>query len=270
MIRDESGAALGELLVVLVISGMLLAGTIGMVHTTVRLLNAAPTDTNPHSYGALASAVAALETRATGQQSCTNPAAATTRTDCLDVTNNDARPVPPGARPGVCWVIVIEDPAGADGRRLECWELQTETGELVAHRYTHNETDNDAKLLPPEQVRDLLSIGTWQSTAAETLPLVSGLASVEWRCLTAAEVVARAAFLADPDNSPPLVLVDGSCKRTGSPASVELVACAAIRPDQRPTLDDIPLCDGNTVPRLDQPEPRPGEGYAMPALAVAL
>lgn len=233
MIRDESGTTLPELLVVLVISGMLLSGMIGMVYATVRLLNAAPTDTNPHTYGAVATAVARLETRATGQQSCNNPTGEPTRTDCLDVRTNPAMPLPATQPGGVCWVVTIDDPddPDADRRRLECWELQPATGELVAHRYTHNETDNDAKLLPPEQVRDLLTIDDWGTVPAETLPLASGLAAAAW---------------------------------TGP----QLAPCAAIRPDQRPTLDTIPLCDGNEVSRFAQPEPQPGEGYPMPPLLV--
>lgn len=239
MIRDESGTTLPELLVVLVISGMLLSGMIGMVYATVRLLNAAPTDTNPHTYGGVATAVARLETRATGQQSCNNPTGEPTRTDCLDVTNNPAMPLPatePQTPPGgVCWVVTIENPGG-DGRRLECWELQPATGELVAHRYLHAElapTDDDPDaLLSGAALQDRLEITVWQTTPAETLPLASGLAAAAW---------------------------------TGP----QLAPCAAVRPAQRPTLDTIPLCDGTTASRFAQPEPQPGEGYPMPPLVVA-
>ena len=80
----------------------------------------------------------------------------------------------------------------------------------------------------------------WQTTIEETLPRASGLAQKPvWTLATAT----------DP---------------------VKLASCAAIRPDQRATLDEIPFCDGREEPRWDHPVAQPGEGQRIADSASVL
>lgn len=220
MKRNDTGATLIETLVVMVVVGMMLGGVLSVMYASVKLVQSAPTDTNPHAFGALATAVARLESEIAPALSCENPVGMNSRKDCLRVKSEDQTPTVKDDN--ICWVVTTDN-----GRRLECWEL-LEQGDLVAHRYAPDSTITD-----PSDVLDIKSWGTIEAT----LPKVSGLERFEWH----------------PGSTP-----------------VKVTSCAAIRPDQRATLDMIPLCDGTEDSRLDRPEPLAGEeeGYLMPALRV--
>lgn len=220
MTRNDTGATLMETLVVMVVVGMMLGGVLSTLYASVKLVQSAPTDTNPHAFGALATAVARLEDEIAPALSCENPVGENSRKNCLQVQLEDQTPTVKDDN--ICWVVTTDK-----GRRLECWEL-LEQGDLVAHRYPP-----DRGIIDPADVLEIKSWGTIEAT----LPKVSGLEQFEWH----------------PGSTP-----------------VKVTSCATIRPDQRATLDLIPLCDGTEVSRLDRPEPLPveEEGYLMPALRV--
>ena len=217
MTRDDSGTTLGETLVVMVVAGMLLAGVLGMVYASAKLVQAAPSDTNPHVYGALATAVARLEDQATGQHTCTNPNGEKTRTNCLRTEGQAPTLVPhpdSATEHTECWVVGV-----GSGRRLECWELLPQ-GDLVAHRY---EPDT-AIVTDPD---DWLNITDWLSDTDDIVLKASGLAHVEWNSSPQVTLESCAAIRPDqrqpmnPDDVPfcdgeiGLYLPDGS-ERTGT------------------------------------------------------
>ena len=228
MTRNDTGATLMETLVVMVVVGMMLGGVLSTLYASVKLVQSAPTDTNPHAFGALATAVARLEGEITPALSCENPQDVNSRKDCLRVKSEDQTPTVKDGN--VCWVVTTDD-----GRRLECWEL-LDHGDLVAHQYAPKPpNDLTAETCDDGLAEDCLGL-MWQDTIEATLPKASGLTQFGW----------------DTDSTP-----------------VKVTSCAAIRPDQRATLDEIPLCDGTEVSRFNPPDPLPSaEGQRMPTLRV--
>ena len=163
MARDDAGVALTEVVVVMAVSGLLLAGVLGMVFTAAKLLQAAPTDVNPHTFGALAVAVARLEGAVAPSRSCDNPPTALTRGDCLRVRFAPQTPISHnGDAP--CWVVTTET-----GPRLECWRYLSQ-GELVALQYSPDLTGITST------VTELLRIDAWSADPARDVPLAAGLA----------------------------------------------------------------------------------------------
>lgn len=288
MNRNDDGIVLIELVVVMAISGLLLAGVLSTMYLSVKLVNTAPADTNPHTFGAVAATVARLEGSATADLTCTNPSSGVnSRKDCVKITSDPQTPT--STADALCWVVNTDT-----GRRRECWELLPQ-GDLVAHRYrpvaaataeqcyTPPTTSTATDPARPAHFEDCLAFDDtdpvtvddvqrpdWQTTPAESLPRAAGLKALEWACLTPAEV-------ADPT----LVVPPDSCTRSfaDGPARVELASCAAIRPDQRQLMADdaVPFCDGTTGTMLPDGSDRPShdpndwstiEGYPMPTLRV--
>ena len=222
---------LGETVVAMTISSMMLASVLSVLFASVKLVNTAPPDTNPHTFGALASSLAQLEGSLAAPLLCENPAGVNSRSDCIKVV---AGPVAPQRHDGhpVCWVVV----SGAD-RRLECWEL-LEQGDLVAHRYAPAIPPAPPDPLSCAEVKDCLTIPGWETIIEETLPKAYGLAALEW----------------DTSSSP-----------------VTLTGCAAIRPDQLTLTepDEVEFCDGEQGLYLPDGRERPGtKGFLMPMLRV--
>ena len=240
MTRDDTGTTIPELIVVMAIFGMLMAGVLSTLYASVKLVQSAPTDTNPHAFGALATAVARLEGSLASALSCTNPKEdadgnpMNSRKECLEVKSDPQTAIPHPDHPtqDVCWVVTIDDSIlTTDNRLLECWDYLSHgdsQGDLVAHRYS-----------PAAASSDVLNIDWTGSVLERTVLIAAGLAKKPaWTPATAT----------DP---------------------VKLASCAAIRPDQRATLDLIPLCNGDEVSRFDLPDPLPDvEGQRMPTLRV--
>ena len=240
MNRNDAGFGLAEAVVGMTISSLLLAGVLSTMFLSVKLVNTAPSDTNPHTFGVVAAAVARLEGSATADLTCTNPSGVNSRRDCLEIES--ASQAPTTHQGDLCWVV-----ATGEGRRRECWELLPQ-GDLVAYLYEPEitstppdppaETCSVDELASKELAKDCLTIPAWQTAIYETLPMASGLAALEW----------------NSDATP-----------------VTLRTCAAIRPDQRRLMapDEVPFCDGETGLYLNDGTPRPGiEGYPMPTLRV--
>ena len=226
MNRNDAGTTLAETVVSMTISAMLLGGVLSTMFLSVKLVNTAPPDTNPHTFGAVAAAVARLEGSATADLTCTNPSGVNSRKDCVEVTSAPQTPTRDGD--ALCWVVDI----GAD-RRRECWELLPQ-GDLVAYRYAPDVTAPVPPAPPAETcseglAEDCLSITGndptitypgWLATSEESLPRASGLVALEWNT-------------------------------TSTP--VTLTTCAAIRPDQRQLMapDEVPFCEDLGVTRGD-------------------
>lgn len=167
MKRNDAGTTLSETVVAMTISAMMVGAVLSIMFASVKLLRIAPPETNPHTFGALASAVARLEKSVTADVTCANPTTATTRTDCLEVVNATQTPVPhPDDSDVLCWVVETDS-----GRRRECWEFLPQ-GDLIVHRYAPDPAITNQA--------DLLSINAWSPDVAETLPRASGLAALEW------------------------------------------------------------------------------------------
>ena len=220
---------LAETIVAMVIAGLLLGGVLSTVVFSAKLVASAPSDTNPHTFGALAAAVARLEGSAATEQTCANPAGANLRSGCLRVET-----APPAAQDlydghGVlvhetCWVVGT----GA-GRRLECWELLAQ-GDLVARRYPPAGTVADPA--------DALGITNWNHAAPDPAPVASGIVAFDWDTAGAAVELSSCAAIR-PDQR-------------------------RLMPD-----DEVPFCDGSTGVLLADGSPRAGtEGHPMPALRV--
>ena len=262
------------------ISAMLLGGVLSTMFLSVKLVNTAPPDTNPHTFGAVAAAVARLEGSATADLTCANPSGVNSRKDCVEVASAPQTLTP--HQGDLCWAVATAQqppsPPHDDGRRLECWKLLPQ-GDLLAYRYAPDiRAPTPPDPLPEGWPRicseglasDCLNIALWSDPIEETLPRASGLAALGWECLTGAEVA-----------DPALVVPPDSCTRSfaDGPARVELISCAAIRPNQRQlmALDEVPFCDGTAGVVLSDGSYRPShdpndwgtiEGYAMPTLRV--
>lgn len=274
---------LSETIVAMAISAMLLGGVLSTMYLSVKLVNTAPPDTNPHTFGALAAQVARLEGAATGQQECLNPPTATTRTDCLKVVPRDEEPqdhdIDSDSTPEHqnCWVVNTDN-----ARRLECWELLLPQGNLVAHIYAPD-TDNLGDCITGTDTTDCLHIEHWASEADAILPRASGLKLFEWECLTTDEATAYPTPVVPPDSCARSFAVDPD--GPGHLARVQAASCAAIDPGQRRLMtdDEVPFCKGEPGVPLDGradadgnlclslPAPMPSEcieGYPMPTLRV--
>ena len=221
-------------MVAMTISSMMLASVLSVLFASVKLVNTAPPDTNPHTFGALASSLARLEGSLAAPLLCENPAGVNSRSDCIKVV---AGPVVPQPHDGhlVCWVVL----SGAD-RRLECWEHLEEQGDLVVHRYLPDITPTSPtpQSCPEGLAKDCLTIPGWETSIEETLPRAYGLAALDW----------------DTSSSP-----------------VTLTGCAAIRPDQLTLTepDEVEFCDGSKGLFLPNGTERPGiKGFPMPTLRV--
>ena len=237
MSRNDSGTTPAETVVAMAISGMLFASVIGMMFLSVKLVRTAPPDTNPHTFGALATSLARLEGSLAAPQSCENPPGEHSRSGCLKVVVGPAAPQAHVGH-GTCWVV-----ATSDGRRLECWE-HLEQGDLVAYRYLPVITQPQPGTTPTTCIeglaKDCLYFPMWQSTIDKSGLVAHGLAQVIWNT-------------------------------TNVPWT--LTGCAAIRPDQRRSMDadDVPFCDGAVGVFRDDGRPRSGpEGYPMPTLRIGL
>lgn len=229
MTRDDSGTTLGETLVVMVVAGLLLGGVLTMVYASAKLVQAAPSDTNPHVYGALATAVSRLEDQATGQHTCINPQGEKTRSNCLQAESLDPSRMPhPDTSTGQrdCWVVGV-----GPGRRLECWELLPQ-GDLVAHSYAP-----DLAAIAPNKPDDWLNITDWRSNIDDTVLKASGLAHVEWN--SSPQVTLESCAAIRPDQRQPM------------------------------NPDDVPFCGGEIgLYQPDGSERTGTEGYPMPTLRV--
>jgi len=230
-----------ETIVAMTISAMLLAGMLSTVFFAWKLVATAPSDTNPHTFGAVAAAVARLEGSAAAKQRCLNPDGETSRTDCLTVVND---PVEPQTHDGHtdCWVMnTASDP------RLECWE-RLDHGDLVAHRYAPASTITDPA--------DVLYITDWADDAIETLPRASGLVSLSWEPATATEPVRLTTCAAIRPDQRQLMAED------------EVPFCdgeVGLRPGGSERTD----ANGNPCSTLSAPLPSECvEGYPMPPLRV--
>ena len=221
------------------ISGMLFASVIGVMFLSVKLVRTAPPDTNPHTFGALATSLARLEGSLVAPLVCENPPGEPSRRGCLKVVAGPvvSLPHPNHPDPDICWVVATDD-----GRRLECWEHLPEQGDVVAYRYLPDITPPPSGTTPTTCIeglaKDCLRIPVWQTTIGESRPVAHGLAQVVW----------------DTTSAP-----------------WKLKGCAAIRPDQRRTIDadDVPFCDGAVGTFLADGTRRSGpEGYPMPTLRV--
>ena len=237
--RNDTGSTLAEMVVVMVVVGFMGGAVLAAMAASLKLLHSAPSDTNPHIFGASAAAVARFEASLVPDLACTNPAGVNSRRGCVEIEVRSAasRPVTHDGHTG-CRVV-----ATGDGRRLECWELLAH-GDLVAHRYPPDiepvagaEAGTCTASVPVPG--DCLSIPAWADTPDDTLPVVSGLAAVAWLPAEPARaaVAARPATATEPATAP-------VAARPAVPARFE--ACAAIRPDQRQLIADaeVPFCDG--------------------------
>ena len=285
--RNDSGFVLVAVLVDLTITALLFATVIGFLFFAVRLVQSASPDTNPLVWSTLTSSVARLEGSLAPPLDCKNPEITpplNSRKDCLTVK---AEPIRPIVRPGVedtavCWTVTNDEALKPDGtplpdqRRLECWEL-LDSDYLRIWVHDHNEVDENE--IPLTDTTDLLAITNWQPSPDPALSRTAthGLAAIEWQCLTSAELTAR-------PNAP----VSDSCSRSRADmpqvAAVELVACAAVRPDDRNVMKPglVPFCDGTTGVVLsdgsyrgrDNPNHPDSndwgtiEGYLLPALSL--
>ena len=277
-------------LVDLTITALLFATVIGFLFFAVRLVQSASPDTNPLVWSTLTSSVAQLEGSLIPPLVCSNPPTATTRSDCLTVEADPLRAIrdPAAAVRGAdeqsvtCWPVTNDEARKPDGtplpdqRRLECWQL-LDSGYLRIWVHDHDEVDENE--IPLTDTTDLLAITNWQPSPDPALSRTAthGLAAIEWQCLTSAELTAR-------PNAP----VSDSCSRSRADmpqvAAVELVACAAVRPDDRNVMKPglVPFCDGTTGVVLsdgsyrgrDNPNHPDSndwgtiEGYLLPALSL--
>ena len=224
-VRDDSGSTLGEAVVSMTITALLMSSVVGLLWMSVNLVRAAPSDTNPTVYGALTTSVARLEGSLFAPLSCGNPSGEPTRTECLTVETLVPEPVPhpdttrAPSEDGTCWVVNDDTALTIDKRRLECWEL-LDHGDLVA--YTHVHAEPDPSTPDPDDVladtSDLLSISVWKAVSEPFRGRAFGLEALRW---------------------------DTPDKR--------LHACARIRPDQRQTMepDEVPYCEDLGVPHGD-------------------
>ena len=296
--RNDSGFVLVAVLVDLTITALLFVTLIGFMFFAVRLVQSASPDTNPLVWSTLTSGVARLEDSLAPPLGCSNPSTATTRSGCLTVVADSVRPIDDPAptidRTGVggtavCWPVTNYEAPTIDQRRLECWQL-LDTGYLRV--WVHDHAVPDASTVDSDDflsdTSDLLTIADWQPSPSPefTRTASHGLAAIEWQCRTTAELAARQAAR-QADQPDPLVPID-SCLRSKADmpqvAAVELVSCAAIKPDQRNVMRPsfVPFCDGTTGAVLsdgtyrgqDNPNhPVPNdwgtiEGYLLPALSL--
>ena len=258
--RDDSGGTLAETVVAMTISALLMSSVLGVMFASVKMVRAAPTDTNPTLYGTLTVSVARLEGSLSAPQRCANPEGEQTRSGCLTVetlvpslvSHPDGRAM---SEDEACWVINDENATTIDERRLECWEL-LDQGDLVAYEHVHAELDEHGNLVT--DTSDLLSISVWKPVSEPFRGRAFGLEALRWDV-----------------------------------ANDRVHACARIRPDQRRemALDEVPYCEvidadkdgkhdfftadgvraveqGGSVVSCDiVPEPKPWvcrEGYRLP------
>ena len=227
--RDDSGGTLAETVVAMTISALLMSSVLGVMFASVKMVRAAPTDTNPTLYGTLTASVARLEGSLSAPQRCSNPLheahphvggrpiPVDSRRDCLTVV---FEPINPVAHPDgrdmseedeACWVINDKNATAIDKRRLECWEL-LDHGDLVAYQHVHAEPDPSTP--DPDDVladtSDLLHIHQWQPVSEPFRGRAFGLEALRWDV-----------------------------------ANNRVHACARIRPDQRRemALDEVPYCE---------------------------
>lgn len=167
--RDDTGMALPELIVAMVVSAFLFGMVLTTMTASLKLIKAAPSDTNPHTFGALAAA-GRLEARIVPNLECANPAGEATRSGCVDIRSRPAAPRSHTDHAGVehvgCWVVAVDA-----GRRLACWELLA-AGDVVALLYPP-----DASITNPAT---LLDITAWAPEPAATLPVAGGVAHLRF------------------------------------------------------------------------------------------
>ena len=89
---NDSGTTPAETVVAMAISGMLFASVIGVMFLSVKLVRTAPPDTNPHTFGALATSVARLEGSLVAPLACENSPGENSRRGCLKVVVGPAAP----------------------------------------------------------------------------------------------------------------------------------------------------------------------------------
>ena len=296
--RNDSGVVLIAVLVDLTITVALMATVIGFLFFAVRLVQSAAPDSNPLLWSTLTSSVARLEGSLAPPLACSNPAGATTRTDCLTVISPPLKPIAdPLVRAdrravgddALCWQVAHERAdTNDDKRRLECWQLLN-SGYLQVWVHDHAELDPDTgnplndldgdgniDLDPPltgdpiSGTADLLAITDWQVSPNPDLSstVASGLTSLKWLCPTAS----------NPQTE---------CSAGVNASTVELLACAAIKPEQRNLMEPgfVPFCDGSTgvvlsdgsyrgqddpTAMVDPDDWGTIEGYLLPAISVEI
>ena len=245
-VRNDSGAPLLELVVVMIVSGMLLSTVLTALLASSRLLAAAGPDSDPSVYGSVSAAVARLEASMASRQSCGNPPGARTREECLAVQTSGAITVivdpVTGAAPGIahpagtpdtaCWRVADPAVATVEKRRLECWEL-TAADVLAVTVHAHAETyppghpDAGTPVSGPDAA-DLLSIGVWDPSPESSRVVAVGVAALRWE--------------------PEIGMVR---------------VCAAVRDLQRRLMNDeqVPFCDGSVGVDLPGGTARPTGGW---------
>ena len=275
--RNDSGSVVIGELTAMVMTGLLLSSVVGIMWLSVRLVRTAPPAHNPTVYGTLVASGGRLGDSLSQPLVCSNPLGEDTRSDCLDL---NARQLTPVADPALrhpetaadrqdigdaamCWAVSNDRATTVDKRRLECWQ-RLSSGYLQVWVHNHEEPD-DSTPAPDDllaDTSDLLFITNWQTSSNETLSrsVVSGLESVRWQC-------------------------DGAgCSPGVGVTTVELVVCAAIRPEQRNAMKPgfVPFCDGTIGAVLsdgshrgrDNPNPPDLndwgtiEGYLLPPVHV--
>ena len=241
--RDDAGMALPELIVAMVVSAFLFGMVLTTMTASLKLIKAAPSDTNPHTFGALAAAAGRLEARIVPDLSCANPAGEATRGGCVDITSEPASARGHAGHVG-CWVVAVDA-----GRRLACWELLA-AGDVVTHLYPP-----DASITNPGT---LLDITVWAAEPAATLPVAGGVAHLRFNSPESAWE-ACAAIRADqrqllPDTNVPFC--EGP-RGVLDPASG--VARSVDTGDGNPTACTDPAAAGEAACT---------EGYPMPAVRV--
>lgn len=239
--RDDAGMALSELIVAMVVSAVLFGVVLITMTSSLRLVRAAPSDTNPHTFGALSAAAGRVEARIVPGLSCINPAGEATRAGCVDIASRPAAPSVHDGHAG-CWVVSIDA-----GRRLACWELLA-AGDVVTHLYPP-----DASITTPGA---LLDITAWAPEPAATLPAAGGVAHLRfngaeaaWEACAAIRADQRQ-LLADA-NVPFCDDTRGVLDPSGAARSVDINGVSTVCTD--PTAAAQPGCV---------------EGYPMPAVRI--
>ena len=285
--RDSGNVLIGEL-TSLVLTGLMLASLLGVMWLSVRLVRTTPPAHNPTVYGTLVASGAELGDSLVPLLLCTNPNTTpreNSRTNCLTVEPEQLSPVvdPAAAdrsdvgRDAMCWLVVNDRVQTADDkRRLECWQL-LDSGYLQVWVHEHNETDGvnplndldgdsvidlDVDGNPVSGTSDLLRIQDWKTSPSveHSHSIASGLRAMKWQCPTDVDDYAE-------------------CSVGVATSTVELIACASIKPEQRNLMKDgfVPFCDGTIGMELSNGAARPApslgdwtsiEGYLLPPVYV--